>query len=314
MTTAWVAGVVRAKALARRRIGAGAARAVATAPSLDHAVAALVASPYGHDVRVGQTLAEAQHAVGASLLWDMRVLAGWLPRSGAQVVRLLAAGFELANLAERLSTLEGGPAEPAYSLGALDTAWARLSTTSTPGAAAEVLGASPWRLRGLTTRRELWLGTRLAWADSVVAGVPEAAAWARGGAALLVLREIALEGRGLSPALARRASYVLGPGLLEAMSGPRTDLSVVRAALPGDTRWVLEGVGGVEELWSAEGRWWLRVERDAFALLTRSGYDQGPVVGAIAVLAADAWRVRAALEIAARGGTAAAMEAFDAMA
>jgi hypothetical protein len=41
-----------------------------------------------------------------------------------------------------------------------------------------------------------------------------------------------------------------------------------------------------------------------------------PVIGAVAVLAADAWLVRGALEVAARGGasTAHAMEAFDAVA
>lgn len=314
MTAAWVAGVVRAKALARRRLGAGAARAVAMQPSLVEAVEALAATPYGHDVRAGQTLAEAQHAVGASLLWNMRVLAGWLPRAGADVVRLLAAGFELANLDEHLSTLDGEPAAPPYALGTLETAWTRLSSTRTPGAAAEVLAASAWRLRGVSTRRELRLGPRLAWADSVVARVPEAAAWARGGAALLVLREVALEGRQLPPPLARQASYVLGRGVVEATSGRATDLSAVRAALPTATRWVLEGVDRVEELWRAEAHWWRRVESDGFALLRRSDYDRGPVVGALAVLAVDAWRVRAALETAARGGSGAELEAFDGVA
>ncbi len=41
-----------------------------------------------------------------------------------------------------------------------------------------------------------------------------------------------------------------------------------------------------------------------------------PVIGSVAVLAADAWRVRAALEVAARGGPGSpgALEAFDAVA
>ena len=96
MSTSWVAGVVRAKALAGRRIGAGGVRALAGSPGVAQAVTALHLTPYGHDVRPGMGLAEAQHAVGASLLWNMRVLAGWLPRRGADVVRLLAAGFEVA--------------------------------------------------------------------------------------------------------------------------------------------------------------------------------------------------------------------------
>ncbi len=311
MSTAWVGGVVRARALARRRLGAGAVRAVAAAPGLAEATAVLAAGPYGHDVRTGQTLAEAQHAVGASLLWNMRVLAGWLPRAGADVVRLLAAGFELANLDEHLARLDGQPAEPAYALGTLDTAWARLSSTSTPTAVADVLATSPWQLRDVTTRRELRLGPRLAWADCVVAGVPEAAPWARAGAALLVLRESVLEGRPLSHPLAVRATYVLGPGAVEAVSARLTEMPVVRAALPGDARWVLEGIDRIDDLWRAESQWWQRVEQDGFALLRRSGYDRRPVVGALALLAVDAWRVRAALESAARGGAQAELETFD---
>jgi hypothetical protein len=314
MSSAWVAGVVRAKALARRRLGAGATRAVAMRPGLVEALAALAVTPYGHDVRQGQSLAEGQHAVGASLLWNMRVLAGWLPRAGTDVVRLLAAGFEVANLDEHLATLHGEPADPPYSLGTLDTAWTRLSSTSTLGAAVDVLGTSPWRLRGVTRREELHLGIRLAWADSVVAGVPEAAAWARGGAALLVLREVALEERRLSQPLAQRASYVLGPAFVDATAGRRTHLSLLREALQGDTKWVLDGVDRVEDLWRAEASWWQRIERDGFALLRGSSYDRRPVVGALAVLSVDAWRVRAALETAARGGSGPELEAFDGVA
>ena len=40
---------------------------------------------HGHDVRSGQTLAQAQHAVVATTLWHTRVLAGWLPRGDARL-------------------------------------------------------------------------------------------------------------------------------------------------------------------------------------------------------------------------------------
>jgi hypothetical protein len=314
MSTSWVAGVVRAKALARRRLGAAAARDLARRPGLAEALEALAATPYTHDVHPGQSLAEAQHAIGASLLWNLRVLAGWLPRDGADVVRLVAAGFEVANVDEHLAMLQGEPSDPRYSLGTLDTAWSRLSSTTTLEGAVDVLGTSPWRLRGVMTRRELQVGLRLAWADALVAGVPEAAPWARGGAALLVLREVALEGRSLTQVLAERASYVLGPAFVAEASVRRPDLSTLRATLPADTRPALEGVERVEDLWHAEVRWWHRVERDGFGLLRASGYDQGPVVGALAVLAVDAWRVRAALETAARGGAGPELEAFDGVA
>ncbi|NGP04509.1 hypothetical protein G6038_03230 [Rhodococcus sp. 14C212] len=327
MSTSWVAGVVRAKALARRRVGAAGARAVATTAGLGPALAALASTPYGHDVQSGQSLGEAQHALGASLLWNMRVLAGWLPREGVHVARLFAAGFEVANLDEHLSALQEDPstphhlsvprrepADPPYGLGMLDTAWSRLSSTTTPAAAAEVLETSPWRVRGCRTLREIHLGLRLAWADSVIGGIPEAAGWARAGAALLLIQEVVLEERGLTEPLALRASYVLGPAFVGALSGRPVHLARLRADLPGGARWVFDGVDRVQDLRRGEGAWWHRVEQDGFALLRGSTYDRGPVVGALAVLAADAWRVRAALEVAARGGTGSALEGFDGVA
>lgn len=309
-----MAGVVRAKALARRRLGAGGARALATSSALAEAVTALHHSPYGHDVRAGMSLGEAQHAIAASLLWNMRVLAGWLPRGGADVIRLLAAGFEVANLDEHLARLHGEPAEAPYSLGTLDTAWSRLSHSTTLSGVADVLGSASWRLGDVTTRWEQQVGLRLAWADAVVAGVPSAAAWAKSGAALLVLREVALGGRPLTPPLTRRASYVLGPAFVEEVGRGQRDLPALRALLQSDTRSTLDDLDGVDDLWRAEVGWWQRVEHDGFGLLRGSSYDQRPVVGAVAVLAVDAWRTRAALEVAARGGTGTALEAFDVVA
>lgn len=313
VSTSWVAGVVRAKALARRRVGAGAARALATRPTLAEAVAALNATPYGHDVHPDARLVEAQHAVGATLLWNLRVLAGWLPRGGADVIRLLAAAFEVANLDEHLARLYAEPAGPSYPLGTLDTAWVRLSTTTTLAEIGDVLSTSSWRLRGATTRRDVQLGLRLAWSDAVAARLPEAAAWARAAAALLVLRETCLEQRTLSPSLARRSSVVLGGAFVDLVAAGQTDVHVLQQHLAGDTRWVLAGLDRVEDLWRAEVTWWHRVEHDGFALLRGSSYDQRPVVGAVAVLAVDAWRTRAALEAAARGG-AEAREVFDGVA
>lgn len=320
MSSSWIAGVVRAKALARRRLGAAGARTVATSPGLGGALAALASSSYGHDVRSGQSLGAAQHAVAASLLWNMRVLAGWLPRGHVDVVRLFAAGFEVANLDELLYTLQGVPTsrgvpeDPPYSLGSLDTSWSRLSSMTALTGIAEVLETSRWQLRGCSTPRELALGIRLAWADAVVAGMPEAAGWARAGAALLVLKEVALEDRGLSEPLALRASYVLGPSFVGALSGRPVDVAGLRAGLPSGARWALEGIDQIQDLWRGEAAWWHRVERDGFALLRGSSYDRKPVVGALAVLAVDAWRVRAALETAARGGAGPTLEAFDGVA
>ena len=132
MSTSWVAGTVRATALARRRLGAAGAREVAAGPDLTEALTRLASTPYGHDLRVTDTLAEAQRAVGASLLWHLRVLSGWLPRGGAETMRLLAGGFEVANADEHVAGLTGRSAGPTYELGMLETAWSRLRADPLP--------------------------------------------------------------------------------------------------------------------------------------------------------------------------------------
>ena len=75
---------------------------------------------------------------------------------------------------------------------------------------------------------------------------------------------------------------------------------------------MLADVAGPQDLWRAEAAWWRRVEREAFSLLRGSSFDVVPPVAALAVLAVDAWRVRAALETAA--GHHDDLELFDAVA
>jgi hypothetical protein len=316
VSTSWVAGTVRATALARRRLGAAGARELATAPDLDDALTSLARAPYGHDVRVTDTLAEAQRAVGDTLLWHLRVLSGWLPRGGTEAVRLLAGGFEVANADEHVAGLSGRVAGPTYQLGMLETAWSRLRQARSLNEVQEVLARSPWGDPGAATPWAVHVGMRLAWADRVASGVPEAAGWARAGAALLVLRETVLGDVALPGPLAGRATYLLGPEAVAAVSRAPVSLRRVAAVLPADVRWVLEGVDRPEDLWRASVGWWHRVEQDAFGLLRHAGFDRAPVVGAATLLAVDAWRVRAALEAAARtpGGGPAVLEAFDAVA
>ena len=100
MSAGWVAGSVRAKALVRRRLGADGARRLAACGSLGDALGLLAATPYGANIRRDQPLAAAQHEVAGILLWDLRVLAGWLPRDGVRLLRTLGAWFELANVDE----------------------------------------------------------------------------------------------------------------------------------------------------------------------------------------------------------------------
>jgi hypothetical protein len=157
---------------------------------------------------------------------------------------------------------------------------------------------------------------RLGWSDRVASGVPEAAGWARAAAAVLVLRATALEGHALPEPLAVRATYLLGPDFVAAATRAPVNLRGAASLLPGDVRWVLEGVDRPEDLWRASAGWWHRAEQDAFALLRQAGFERGAVIGAAMLLAVDAWRVRAALEAGARTPTGgrAVLEAFDAVA
>jgi hypothetical protein len=307
VSAGWVAGSVRARALVRRRLGPGRARTLAASGSLEEALAALAVTSYGRDVAPGQALAAAQRAAAATFLWHLRVLAGWLPRDGLEVVRAVAAWYEIANVDELLQRLAGRAEEPAFHLGALATAWPRLAAAGTPAALRAELAISPWGDPGADRADAIRVVMRLSWAHRLAAISENAANWAAGAVALLVAGErLGAERPFLEPARAR-AAVLIGEPALDAQSLP--DL---RAALPSRARWVLEGFDDPARLWRAQARWWSRVERDGRALLRKSGAGQDPVVGALAVLATDVWRVRAALEMAARGGRP--MGGYDAVA
>jgi hypothetical protein len=306
MGARWVAGGVRARALARRRLGVAGTRRIAACSTLPEALRTLADTPYGHDVRADHTLAQAEHAVRQVLLWHLRVLAGWLPPSGVDQIRVLAGWFELANLDEHVRRVTGGEAGPEYRLGALATAWPRLAGTSTLDELRQALAASAWSDPGAATPWALAVGTRLAWAGRVAAGVPAATAWAAGGAALLVAGQVMVGRRRLPDGSRERAAELIGPQALAA-----TGLADFGDRLGRTGRWALAGVAAPADLWRAEAHWWTRLEHDGFALLRRSAYDESAAVGVAAVLAADAWRVQAALETAARGE--AARQVLDAL-
>lgn len=100
--------------------------------------------------------------------------------------------------------------------------------------------------------------------------------------------------------------------LLGAAAADAATLAELRDRLPARVAWVLEKADSAAGLWRAEASWWARVERDGSQLLRASALDWRSVLGTAALLAADARRVRAALELAARGGHP--LEAYDALA
>ena len=306
MAAGWVAGSVRARALARRRLGRAGARALATGGSLPTEVEALAASPYGRDVRTGSSLAAAQRAVGAALLWHLRVLAGWQPVEGSQAVRALAGWFEIANVDDLLRAVSGAGRPEPFRLGRLGVAWSRLAGATSAEQVRRVLTTSAWGDPGGETPWQIGLGMRCAWAERVAEVSDATRPWATGGLALLLARERFGSGRSPGERAVAPAVRLLGPGVLAAASLPEA-----AARLPITARDALAGVTGPEDLWAAEARWWTRLERDGFGMLRGPRFDLDAPVGAVAVLAADAWRVGAALEVAARGGP---VEVLDALA
>ena len=225
---AWVAGSVRARHMLVRRLGRDRARALATSPSLEDALAVLAGTAYGRLVREGMSLAEAQRAVAATALWHIRVLAGWLPPAATPSVRLLAAWFELANIEERMRYLAGREVPAPFELGALATAW---PTVSGAGSAAEVRAAlvgSPWGDPGTEDAAELGLVLRLSWGRRVLGSVEPAREWAAGAVALLVARELFLAGRPASGLAAHRP-----PGVGSRLGAGVQPPGVARRASPG---------------------------------------------------------------------------------
>jgi hypothetical protein len=308
MSAGWVAGNVRARAMSRRRLGRAGARVLAMQPSLHAALADLVASPYGHDVRIDHTLAQAQHAVGETLLWNGRVLAGWLPRPGVRLVRLLAAWFELLDVDAQLRAIAtGSGAEPRHHLGTLGVIASRLPAAYSSAELHDLLRTSPWGDPGGMTSREVHLWLRLRFAARVRGETPALDRWACGAAALLVARELFVAERRLPPAADSLAAGLLGDAACGAIA-----LAEFVSALPSVAVWALHGAAEPADVWLSESRWWLRMEADSRALLRQPHPGLDPVLGALGVLAADAWRVRAALEIAARGGES--VEVFDGVA
>ena len=296
MSAQWVAGNVRARALLNRRLGVGGARALAAMNSLTDAQQALAATAYGRHITVGQPAHDTDHAVCAALLWHLRVLAGWQPAPGARAIRAMAAGFEANNIAAHARKLAGAPARPSYTLGALSSAWLRLSETRSLAQLRGTLAQTMWGDPGSESPSDIALAVQIGWAARVANAVPEARDWADAWLALSVARRRLVEQRELPEPVPARARLVLGAAVAA------SDLASFADAIAARLRWLFDGTTGAGGLWTAEARWWARVEADGLTILGRSEFTRAQTIGAVAMLAADAWRCRAALALASHGG------------
>ena len=303
----WVAGVTRGRLLLGRTIGADHARAVARCGTLADGVGVLVGSAYGERVRAGVDLVGAERGVAETLLWHLRILAGWLPPRGAGLVRALAGWFEVANIDARLAALVSGDGRlpPPFALGGLATAWDRIEHAGSVEEIADCVAGSAWGACGRASPGELALGLRVAWARRVGDATPAAADWVAGAGALLVARELLVDGgRDRARELARL------PWVGDAAVGAAS-LHELQNALPPRAAWALTAVSDPSELWRAELGWWSRVQRDAGAFLSMWG-DEAIVLATVGLLAADAQRAALALRSAAQGGRSELAELIDA--
>jgi hypothetical protein len=161
-----------------------------------------------------------------------------------------------------------------------------------------VLAASVWGDPGGTDIPAIGAALTVAWIRRVALGVPEAANWAKMFGGLLLARTIA---SGTTPvagsAIDRSLRSVIGGRWTET-----TKLSELPSVLSRCASRALDAADAADALWRAEARAWKLLEQDALRL--QRGWNPGPaaVVAAAGLLAVDAWRVRAALECAARGG------------
>jgi hypothetical protein len=297
MDAGWVAATVRAKAMARRRLGAGAARRLALAAGLSDSLGLLDGTAYATASAANTSLPAAERLVATAELWQLRVLSGWLPRSAVGLARALGARYERANIEEHARSLaEPGRSSQYYDLGSLALSWPRIAMTTSPQALRGALAASPWGDPGDGTVEVLHDVLALRWLRMVAGEAAPAIEWVTGAAVLLVARHLLVATTGPAEWLVRAATPLLGTDWVRAAS-----VSALREAVPRAGRWVLDGVESPSGLWRAETGLAVRIESDGFRLLRHGTPGVEPFLGAVAVLAVDGWRVRVALGDAALG-------------
>ncbi len=306
MSFGWVAGAVRGRALARRRLGDDGVTALAAKTSLGDALAFLAASSYRQRIHGDLDVLAAQRAIAETSLWHLRVLAGWLPPRGVQCIRAVAGWFELLDIENHACAIVAGErwSEPLYPLGALATVWPRAASTTTLRELRRALGHSAWGDPGGDHLSDVLLGLRLGWSRALRAVAPAAREWGDGALALALAKGLF--------AGSRREEGSKTPDVPELGDRWRaaSDLTAFAGAIPITGRWVLQDVRQFSDLWHSERSWWTRVDHEAAQLLRARQLGRTAVLAAAMLLVTDCWRTLAALEQAARGPSA--QESFHA--
>ncbi len=301
MSASWVAAATRGLGLTSHRLGPDGAETLARQRSLSAALESLAVTSYGRDIRDDMGIAQAQHAVSGAALWQMRILAGWSPALGAAHLRAAAARFEISNIVGHLCSLRGEGADEPFSLGTLATAWRKVRRTTSVGELRRALALSTWGDPGEDDIDAIRVALELAWAKELAASASEATGWASAWAALVTAKVVSAgvpaSFASSSSGAARHAGQLIGRPAVGASS-----IADLAAGLPPSSAWVLEGIADPSQLWIGETRWWHRVDEEAATLSRSPRPSPASVLGCCMLLAADAWRVNGALELAARGG------------
>lgn len=302
MTAGWVAAATRGRALLDGLVGIDGARALVASTTWPEAATKLGTTFYGRELDVPADRETARRTAAAATAWQLRVLAGWVPPGASGLARLFAGPLEIANIEQHLAGLAGAASGTAIPLGSLSVAWPRVALTTSTAQVRDALARSAWGDPGGTDPTTIGVGLRVAWARRVVRQVPDAAAWARGGTAVLVAREKLAFGRELAHPTDHEVDKLIGTRWRQAPTV--ADLS---ERLPRSAAWALAPAGSPSELWLAEVAVVRRIGEEATQLAGSGRYTQSTVMAMMALLLVDLWRVTAAIEATGRD----ASEVFD---
>lgn len=308
MTAGWVAASLRGRSLLERTWGAAGARSIATAPTWGDAGAMLTGSIAGRSLPSGGAdRAAARRAATEATVWQLRVLAGWVPPTDTGLMRVAAAPFEIGNIERHVATLAGARRVEPVELGSLAVAWPRVASCATADAVRVVLRRSVWGDPGGADLPTLASGLRVAWLRRVRRTVPDLATWTTAGIAVLAARERFVFGRDVARETGREVDRALGRRWRDADS-----LASFVAGLSPGLDWPFADVVRTDDLWLAERALVAHVADDARRRLSRTGYDRATVVAVATLLLVDLWLTHAAIEVAGHG--AMAEEVFDGVA
>lgn len=307
MTAGWVAASTRGRALLRRTLDTRDIAALATADSWDEARGLLASTGFGNDLASTADRSSARLAATRAMVWQLRVLAGWLPPASTGLARVFAAPVEIGEIERHLERLdraaseEGGNGDrrpETISLGSLGTSWPRLARTTSIDDVRRVLARSAWGDTGGDDRTTVLLGLRTAWYRRLVRQVPATAEWAHGATAVLVARERFVFERPIPDIAARTIDQLLGRAWREA-----TSLSDLIHHLPRSAAWPFaDGAQSSEPsaLWSVELAVVRRATADATRVADSGRAGRHTVAAVMALLLLNLRQVHSAIEAAGR--------------